>query len=104
MLFAAIRSGMCDEIISPRIFADFATNDLLTFYEFNEQSNTYENSRAITARITSVQDHDNDPEEIEFGCYRLAFTLVGDAFNLPVVEYNPVAKDTRLPMTGPRIR
>ena len=77
------------EVVSPRIYADFAAGDILTFYEFNEQSNVYTDSRPITMRVTSVVGHDNDPEDIEFGSFRLTFEPVTPAAEPPPKQFTP---------------
>jgi hypothetical protein len=106
LMFSAIKSGSWKALIVGRESQDMTQGDIICFHEYDERANRYTNAEPLTVRIVApVLGHGNDWERIPFGCFLIAFELVADAENPPVVQYVPVAKDARLSaMPRPKAR
>ena len=103
-MFSCIKTGSWRELIVGRQREDMTQGDIVAFHEYDEKANRYTNATPLTVRIVApVLGHVNDKSRIPFGCFLISFEPVKPAENpSPLVQYVPVAKDDRLPMTRPR--
>jgi hypothetical protein len=98
-MFRCLKDGTWCECVAPKTGEDFKIGDVACCREFDEVALRYGSSPPLVFRITRVATHFSDLSRIPRGFYLVGFEPIEPIANPPVVEYQRVAKDNRLPAT-----